>query len=618
MQAETPPCLAARVGSLRWPAGDHWPSGAPPHTACPPPLLVCAPPAPRAKGVGGVVPPQARPLQLLMHASDLARTHALPASAPPSMRLLSPPRALLHAMADFFAPCAAAPAVYKFYKEGEWCASSSGKTVKIVNPATNTSVFEVQGEGGRGRQCGPGSPPTTKGSRGARSGEAWGRGAPALWCKRACRRACRGDRGGMARGCRRREGTLREPAGIPPLPLPACTQAEVDGVFEAAKKAQKVGGRRAWVVGRRVGRGGRRHHVRAPQALAAPRPPHAPVGARRRCTCCTHASAAPQPPPPGRWAAGSCPFVSHLLPLADPLPPPPPPPPLLRSRLALAAGLGQDPALAPCRVHAQGCGGDAGECAAHCRRAGQGGGQARCRCLHRGHPQRRPAVIHRRGGAALLWGGARSGVGPGRGGAGAGVWRASCLSCSCSTTSSRARKLSTPACSPPHCPPTNPPSPTHPPTHPPPRPPTHPLQGQLLTSDSFPGQDRTKVCLASKVPLGVVLAIPVRGWQHEGGSGGWWWQWRGRCHARGSCFCEHALPTPSQLLLLLLLLLLCLTPAPRALCSLTPSLLRFLLLRAHSPSTTQSTWQSPRLAPRSWLATRWCSSPPPRGRSRAC
>lgn len=33
-------------------------------------------------------------------------------------------------------------------------------------------------------------------------------------------------------------------------------------------------------------------------------------------------------------------------------------------------------------------------------------------------------------------------------------------------------------------------------------------EGQLLTSDSFPGQSRNKLCLVSKVPLGVVLAIP--------------------------------------------------------------------------------------------------------------
>ncbi|KAI8474767.1 MAG: NADP-dependent glyceraldehyde-3-phosphate dehydrogenase [Monoraphidium minutum] len=33
-------------------------------------------------------------------------------------------------------------------------------------------------------------------------------------------------------------------------------------------------------------------------------------------------------------------------------------------------------------------------------------------------------------------------------------------------------------------------------------------EGELLNSDSFPGQTRNKLCLVSKVPLGVVLAIP--------------------------------------------------------------------------------------------------------------
>ncbi|CAK0773666.1 hypothetical protein CVIRNUC_004089 [Coccomyxa viridis] len=33
-------------------------------------------------------------------------------------------------------------------------------------------------------------------------------------------------------------------------------------------------------------------------------------------------------------------------------------------------------------------------------------------------------------------------------------------------------------------------------------------EGMLLNSDSFPGQDRSKLCMASKVPLGVVLCIP--------------------------------------------------------------------------------------------------------------
>lgn len=33
-------------------------------------------------------------------------------------------------------------------------------------------------------------------------------------------------------------------------------------------------------------------------------------------------------------------------------------------------------------------------------------------------------------------------------------------------------------------------------------------EGQFLMSDSFPGQERSKLCLSSKVPLGVVLCIP--------------------------------------------------------------------------------------------------------------
>ncbi|GAY44325.1 hypothetical protein CUMW_081300 [Citrus unshiu] len=33
-------------------------------------------------------------------------------------------------------------------------------------------------------------------------------------------------------------------------------------------------------------------------------------------------------------------------------------------------------------------------------------------------------------------------------------------------------------------------------------------EGKLLVSDSFPGNERTKYCLTSKIPLGVVLAIP--------------------------------------------------------------------------------------------------------------
>jgi len=33
-------------------------------------------------------------------------------------------------------------------------------------------------------------------------------------------------------------------------------------------------------------------------------------------------------------------------------------------------------------------------------------------------------------------------------------------------------------------------------------------QGKLLSSDSFPGSERNKLCMVTKVPLGVVLCIP--------------------------------------------------------------------------------------------------------------
>lgn len=33
-------------------------------------------------------------------------------------------------------------------------------------------------------------------------------------------------------------------------------------------------------------------------------------------------------------------------------------------------------------------------------------------------------------------------------------------------------------------------------------------EGKVLTSDSFPGQDRTKICMTARVPLGVILCIP--------------------------------------------------------------------------------------------------------------
>ena len=36
--------------------------------------------------------------------------------------------------------------VYKYYKDGQWLESLSGKSVKIINPSTNEACFQVQGE----------------------------------------------------------------------------------------------------------------------------------------------------------------------------------------------------------------------------------------------------------------------------------------------------------------------------------------------------------------------------------------------------------------------------------------------------------------------------------------
>jgi glyceraldehyde-3-phosphate dehydrogenase (NADP+) len=36
--------------------------------------------------------------------------------------------------------------VYKYYKDGQWMESKSGKTVSILNPSTNAPCFQVQGK----------------------------------------------------------------------------------------------------------------------------------------------------------------------------------------------------------------------------------------------------------------------------------------------------------------------------------------------------------------------------------------------------------------------------------------------------------------------------------------
>lgn len=36
--------------------------------------------------------------------------------------------------------------VYKYYSEGEWKKSSSGKSVAIINPSTRKTQYKVQGK----------------------------------------------------------------------------------------------------------------------------------------------------------------------------------------------------------------------------------------------------------------------------------------------------------------------------------------------------------------------------------------------------------------------------------------------------------------------------------------
>ncbi len=48
-------------------------------------------------------------------------------------------------MTDFYKDIVAASGIYKFYLNGQWVESSSGKSVSITNPTTNQTAFRVQG-----------------------------------------------------------------------------------------------------------------------------------------------------------------------------------------------------------------------------------------------------------------------------------------------------------------------------------------------------------------------------------------------------------------------------------------------------------------------------------------
>lgn len=48
-------------------------------------------------------------------------------------------------MTDFYKDIVAASGIYKFYLNGQWVESASGKSVSITNPTTNQTAFRVQG-----------------------------------------------------------------------------------------------------------------------------------------------------------------------------------------------------------------------------------------------------------------------------------------------------------------------------------------------------------------------------------------------------------------------------------------------------------------------------------------
>ena len=49
-------------------------------------------------------------------------------------------------MSGFYSDIKASSGVYKFYVNGEWKESTSGKSVSILNPTSNQAVYQVQGE----------------------------------------------------------------------------------------------------------------------------------------------------------------------------------------------------------------------------------------------------------------------------------------------------------------------------------------------------------------------------------------------------------------------------------------------------------------------------------------
>jgi glyceraldehyde-3-phosphate dehydrogenase (NADP+) len=115
---------------------------------------------------------------------------------------------------EFYSACRAPGGVFKTFRDGVWCTSKSGKTVKILDPTTNEDAYEVQGAFEAAIK--PLAPPTGPRARSRPPGSA----------------------AAAARSPPGHPIAHRPPA--PPLTSTACSQAEVDAAFAGAAAAQKL------------------------------------------------------------------------------------------------------------------------------------------------------------------------------------------------------------------------------------------------------------------------------------------------------------------------------------------------------------------------------------------
>ena len=158
-------------------------------------------------------------------------------------------------MTGFYDEIKASSGMYKFYGNGEWKESTSGKGVSILNPTSNEAAYQVQGEEQSPllHQSNSQDPkiyscmlPCASGKT-PRSDLSMPR-EDVLICRlhETCRKAAGGRAINNFTGCTNLAGpwlkmtvwNVKSTDGK--SSAAACSQKEVDSVFEAAKKAQKA------------------------------------------------------------------------------------------------------------------------------------------------------------------------------------------------------------------------------------------------------------------------------------------------------------------------------------------------------------------------------------------